>query len=263
MKLSKAGQGERGNKPQHRIDQAKRQAENYPAGVSEELSPLFDFSTNPWMLYRSMIRQMIVVHNLIRHLNIHKEGRPVSILDAACGYGEVFTYLRTYRMARGTRIKYVGVDLDKDKIAIAKELRSTVDCRVWDVLDIGELPEAPFDAVVSSETLEHLPMHQGLKFLVEIYKVTKDGGIFILTCPTPGMSRRRQNPYHLREWEHDELKEVLEKIGWNIEDNFLTDVHSRHWAWNTPRIPNAILMPSFLSEEGGIGVGNVFCCKKV
>lgn len=263
MKLNKAGQGERGNKSSHRIDQAQREAENYPAGVSEELSPLFDFSTNPWMLYRSMVRQMIVVHNLIKHLEIDKEGRPVSLLDAACGYGEVFSYLRSYRLAKGTRIKYVGVDLDKDKIAIAKELRTTIDCRVWDVLEVDKLPEAPFDAVVSSETLEHLPLRLGVEFLLKIHKVTKLGGCFILTCPTPGMSRRRKNPYHLHEWEHQELLEVLEKIGWKVMDHFLTDVHSRYWEWNTPRIPNMILMPSFLSEDGAIGVGNVFCCLKV
>lgn len=254
--MNKAGQGERGTVVPHRWTKKDRDAENYPAGVTEELSPLFDFTKSPWMLFPHLQRQMSLAWTVIRELKLHKpEGvGQYTIVDAAAGYGEVFTLLKSFRVAKDVRLHYIGLDLDKDKAIVAQQLRSKIDYRVMDVLDIDSLPECPVDCVVSSETLEHLTQEDGRLFLSKVHKALKPGGVLVFTCSTPIRSNFRNNPHHLHEWEMGEVLEEMQEIGYSIRDHYHLSVPARKWPSKTSRLhPSQVsnVMSALCREEVG------------
>ncbi|MCH5329795.1 MAG: class I SAM-dependent methyltransferase [Alistipes sp.] len=64
-----------------------------------------------------------------------------------------------------------------------------------------------FDFVVAFQVIEHIK--KDIEFVREVYRVLKPGGTFILTTPNASMSLTR-NPYHIREYHPDELRNILE-----------------------------------------------------
>ena len=64
-----------------------------------------------------------------------------------------------------------------------------------------------FDFVVAFQVIEHIK--KDLEFVREVHRVLKPGGKFIVTTPNALMSLTR-NPYHVREYLADELKNILE-----------------------------------------------------
>lgn len=64
-----------------------------------------------------------------------------------------------------------------------------------------------FDFVVAFQVIEHIK--KDLEFVREVQRVLKPGGKFIVSTPNVLMSLTR-NPYHVREYQADELKNILE-----------------------------------------------------
>lgn len=64
-----------------------------------------------------------------------------------------------------------------------------------------------FDFVVAFQVIEHIK--KDLEFVREVRRVLKPEGKFIVTTPNALMSLTR-NPYHVREYQADELKNILE-----------------------------------------------------
>lgn len=225
---------------------------DYPAGVSVgELSPLFDISRKPWLLLSSLLRQYTVAYTVLKYTGClpgwKVEGRPLRILDVACGYGELYTLLRDARRAPGTEINYVGVDLDADKLEVAKILRPNIKVREMDALEIGQFGEQTADVIVSSETLEHLYREEGHRLLGLFYQVLKEKGILVMTVPTPQFSERRKHKHHMYEWPKDELLGGLREKRLSILEHYPILSHERDWE-TTPqqveRLPNDILRPA-------------------
>ncbi len=63
-----------------------------------------------------------------------------------------------------------------------------------------------FDAVVSFQVIEHI--RRDMQFVAEVSRVLRSDGIFIVTTPNAPMSLTR-NPWHVREYRTDELKNLL------------------------------------------------------
>lgn len=208
----------------------------YPPGVTlTEKSPLFDLSRSPWMLFQATQRQFIVAHNVMKWAGMaptafntrNNQGRRYSVLDAACGYGEQFTLLQEARKVKGMKLDYVGVELHRYKVEVAKRLRRTIQVYAMNVLDIRELKEQPFDVVISSETIEHLTFEDGVEYYNAMVDVMRPGGILVMTAPTPlyGQGKR---PYHLHEWPMAELIELVE-TRLKILDSFAVFAHKKDW----------------------------------
>lgn len=64
-----------------------------------------------------------------------------------------------------------------------------------------------FDCVISFQVIEHISRDMDL--VAEVYRVLRPGGRFIVTTPNAPMSLTR-NPWHVREYNADELKNLLE-----------------------------------------------------
>ncbi|MBR0393679.1 MAG: class I SAM-dependent methyltransferase [Alistipes sp.] len=64
-----------------------------------------------------------------------------------------------------------------------------------------------FDYVLSFQVIEHI--EQDMEFVREVARVLRPGGKFIVTTPNAPMSLTR-NPWHVREYNVDELRSLLE-----------------------------------------------------
>ena len=64
-----------------------------------------------------------------------------------------------------------------------------------------------FDTVVSFQVIEHI--EKDIEFINEVSRVMRAGGQFIVSTPNAPMSLTR-NPWHVREYNADELRNLLE-----------------------------------------------------
>lgn len=128
-----------------------------------------------------------------RHLS---EG--MSVLDIACGagYGSA--------MMQGLGCEVTGGDYDEDVLKEAEKSWPGVRFVKMDAFALP-FPDERFDAVVSFETIEHVV--DGERFLAEMKRVLKPGGVFI--CSTPNIRYTSHPPYHLKEYSPEEYYELL------------------------------------------------------
>jgi SAM-dependent methyltransferase len=110
--------------------------------------------------------------------NIEKycKSNPV-LYDMACGKGALVPHI-------SPKTKYFGIDIDLDRVSIAKKSYPGFDFRVGDCTNTG-FPKDSADGVVSCETFEHIPNWAG--FVMEINRVLKKGGILSLSTPSTSL----------------------------------------------------------------------------
>ena len=149
------------------------------------------------------------------------------VLDAACGEG-YGSALLARRAASVT-----GVDIDAATIAHARE-------RYQDIANLSfiagsvaalPLPDASVDAIVSFETIEHLPAAEQPRMLAEFARVLAPQGILVLSAPNRvEYSERRAfaNPFHLHEHDRAEI-DALVANAFAIRRVF----HQRVWLGST------------------------------
>src|SRR5258708_14124578 len=118
------------------------------------------------------------------------------ILDVACGTGYGTAMLGA-----------VGADLSIEALQYARRHRAA-----YVAADGARLPFGRrFDAVVSFETIEHVP--DPSRFVAECARVLKPGGLFLVSTPNRELwSPRSPKPlqqHHIREFNRREFLEVL------------------------------------------------------
>ena len=97
------------------------------------------------------------------------------ILDIGCGNGRLLDAIKKRRPA------YIGLDVSKKLINIAKENYPNGNFQVFDGLTIP-FPDDYFDKVFAIRVLHHIPSKEfRQKFLKEIRRVLKPQGLLILT----------------------------------------------------------------------------------
>jgi SAM-dependent methyltransferase len=129
-------------------------------------------------------------------------------LDVACGEGYGSALLA------GAATSVLGVDVAADVVAHASlRYRDRANLR----FEVGSaaslpLPGKSVDAVVSFETIEHLPRDEQPRMLAEIARVLTDDGVLVLSAPNPveySQKRAYRNPFHLHEPGRAELDAML------------------------------------------------------
>lgn len=131
------------------------------------------------------------------------------MLDAACGSG---FGVRILAAAGATRV--VGVDIDWTSLSEVRINGSAARGRGL-VATIASLPfpDAQFDVITSFETIEHVEDVPGC--LREFRRVLKHDGLLICSTPNRKVSSPDgiiRNPFHLREFEPDELRDALRSV---------------------------------------------------
>lgn len=125
------------------------------------------------------------------------------VLDVACGAGFGSAMLQ----AAGARV--VAMDLDPAAVLEARQTAASLPLVRADALHLP-LGSRSVDAVVSFETLEHVP--DASKLVHELSRVLCPEGQAIVSTPNLAFGspeRHTQNPYHVREFTAPELRELL------------------------------------------------------
>lgn len=124
------------------------------------------------------------------------------VADIACGNG----YGTHFLAKSGAKFAY-GIDYDKSAIAHATKYygQKNIKFILGNAQNI-RLNKESIDTIVSFETLEHLG--DPGKFLKELKRILKPGGIFILSTPNREVSYE-DNPYHIKEYTFSELDTLL------------------------------------------------------
>lgn len=134
------------------------------------------------------------------------------VLDAGCGIG----YGARELIRKGAR-EVIGVDLSSEALAEAKAATTSDRIRFLQA-DLENLPGTSgipdvVDVVVNLENLEHL--HHPDRFLAGARaRLRRPDGILITTTPNGVLTKFDQhgnnvNPYHIKEFTHQELVEIL------------------------------------------------------
>jgi SAM-dependent methyltransferase len=166
--------------------------------TSERMLPYSFHSREEYLLYlRHLFAYEFAKSSLAPDSNVLEMG-------SGEGYG---TDLLSHYVANIT-----GLDVEIETVAIAqrKYISDNLLFRLYDGVRIP-YEDNRFDAVVSFQVIEHVKDDRN--YVAEIYRVLKKGGIFILTTPNsflrlkPG--QKPFNRFHIREYNHDELKTLL------------------------------------------------------
>jgi ubiquinone/menaquinone biosynthesis C-methylase UbiE len=126
------------------------------------------------------------------------------VADVACGEGYGSALLA------GVAASVVGVDIAADAIAHARSHYAGLANVRFEQGSAAALPlpDATVDAVVSFETIEHLPREDQSRMIAEFARVLKADGILVLSTPNPieyTIARQYHNPFHCYEPERAEL----------------------------------------------------------
>ncbi len=88
------------------------------------------------------------------------------ILDVGCGSGDGLRRVARWAKSRGVAVALIGVDVNADAIAIAREASAGADNIEWVASDIfAYSPREPVDVVVSSLFTHHLGDDEIVRFL--------------------------------------------------------------------------------------------------
>jgi 2-polyprenyl-3-methyl-5-hydroxy-6-metoxy-1,4-benzoquinol methylase len=130
--------------------------------------------------------------------------RDKRILDLGCGDG-VLTYLLNNKGAKahGIDVSELAIELARKK---HKEMGSNADFSVASGYSTG-MPESSLDGLISSDVIEHV--QEPDRFLAEIKRVLKPGGIGIISTPVR-VTEFPLDPNHVVEWFPEGFKEIIE-----------------------------------------------------
>ena len=135
-----------------------------------------------------------------------------NVLDVGCGEGHGNLYLND--LARHV----TGIDIDKRVIDDANKRFSGKNITFYKMSgEKLDFPSNSFDVIISSQSIEH--MKNDIKFLSEVSRVLKNGGIFICLTPNkfslvpPGekMYDAPFYPFHFREYTPSQFYGLLSK----------------------------------------------------
>jgi len=135
------------------------------------------------------------------------------VLDIACGVG-YGAYLMATQVP-GVSVYAVDIAPEAISYAAAHYAHRDVQYAVGDALRC-DLPGAPYDAVVSFETLEHI--EEDRRFLRRLHRVLRRGGRFVVSTPDEDVVpfEKDINPYHVRHYRKERFEALLAECGFHV-----------------------------------------------
>lgn len=139
----------------------------------------------------AMLGRLPVLFWLRRALDAIPQGRPPSLLDIGCGYGDLLRSIRSWARRRGIAITLYGVDSNPQTIHIARAATEERDRIAFEAADIFRFrPAVPFDLIVSSLLAHHLADRAIVDLLRWMERMARCGW---LVCDL----QRHPLPYHV------------------------------------------------------------------
>lgn len=191
---------------------------------------LVQIPAEPVRYYKKVIRAgggsatMVALRNrqytdFVNRFNLQNK----KILEAGCGKGEFLRIWKNYD------VRAVGIEFDQEAVIKAREEGLEVYKAFAENMET-ELPEAPFDAFVQFNFLEHQPYPN--EMLQCIYNNLTEEGVGLITVPS--LEYILQNGYyelikdHIAYYSEETLKFLFQKNGFEIIDSCIInkDTHS-------------------------------------
>lgn len=123
-------------------------------------------------------------------IDVFKEHHVKTVCDAACGYG-------AYSLAfasNGFQVK--SFDISPSAVEITRRglerYGITADVKAASILSTGYEDEA-FDGVIANSVLDHMTVADAQKALSELYRITRPGGLVLVSFDTPEESDREMS----------------------------------------------------------------------
>ncbi len=178
---------------------------NYLAYMWERGIPASQFL--PMVNYLKIAERYIFASEFLDKLS--KSG---NILEAPCGFGYGAAYLSKYYK------EVDALDIAEENIIFSKQAFRQANIK-WATGDVTALPymDNKFDAYVSFEVFEHLPVDTAKRHIEEAFRVLRNGGRFIISTPNREMRKNIKNPFHVKEYDFNEFSEVLNEVFKNVE----------------------------------------------
>jgi len=135
------------------------------------------------------------------------------VLEVGCGEG------RGIGLLKPKSISFTAVDKIDEALNALRTKFPDATFIAMNLPPLQGLSDNTFDCVVSFQVIEHIKDDHF--FLKEIHRVLKPGGVALLTTPNRKMSLSR-NPWHIREYLADELKQFASEIFSHVEMKGIT-----------------------------------------
>jgi 2-polyprenyl-3-methyl-5-hydroxy-6-metoxy-1,4-benzoquinol methylase len=135
------------------------------------------------------------------------------VLEVGCGEGRGIDLLTPNARS------FTAVDKIKSVIDRLQQKHPSARMLAMNIPPLTGLPDNAYDLVVSFQVIEHI--ENDALFLREIHRVLKPGGTALLTTPNRKLSLSR-NPWHIREYLPDELRQLAKKYFFQAEMKGIT-----------------------------------------
>ena len=126
-----------------------------------------------------------------------------NVLEVGCGEG------RGFEVMVPLATTFTAVDKIESALTVLQEKHPGAKLMSMNLPPLQGLNDNSFDVVVSFQVIEHI--ENDLFYLQEIERVLKPGGIALITTPNRKQSLTR-NPWHIREYLAEELKQLGQKV---------------------------------------------------
>jgi len=157
----------------------------------------------------------VAAYNLVTTQYLHSGD---SVLDVGFGLG----YGLRIMSAKAGRL--TGIEVDRRALAQARKnlhIPGLVELSHYDGYSIP-YPDNSFDVVTCIDVLEHVPDYR--RFLKDLCRVAKRSVVISTPNRRPEYTKpdgTPKNPWHIREWSHEELDRELQRLSLRIDWNFL------------------------------------------
>jgi ubiquinone/menaquinone biosynthesis C-methylase UbiE len=232
-------------------------------GVSDDASMVDYFESPRPQLFPHVVRLVTCGWLVLRYGGVleGKARRTLRVLDVGAGRGEMANIVLSIPKTAGCSVEYTGLDIDIRKAELFRSLyqASKTSYVVHDFREGLSFPDRSFEAVVSTETLEHVTRDEGQALIREIRRVLVPRGYLVLSTPDSRYSRTI-TIHHAYEWSGPELKSYASLAGFKVRDQFWSMVPRKSLkAWwpekaiqrVDPIMLRAVLGPAS-GEKGGI-----------
>lgn len=159
-----------------------------------------------------------------------QEGR---VLDFGCGFG----LFSLYFASQAKRRQITGIDLNPARIerARASAAKLGLENARYEVGDVLQWqPAEPFDAIYMLDVIHHLPAAMVPEFLAKLRSFLAPGGVLVIKevadrplfkmLFTLALDRLMVGMEPIRYWPPDELRALLQSLGFEIRRHRMTDI---------------------------------------
>ncbi|MFA9375920.1 MAG: glycosyltransferase [Lachnotalea sp.] len=157
------------------------------------------------------------IEHFQRYLSVKDLVRGKNVLDGACGEGYGSAILSE------TAASVIGIDIDAGAVQRASEKyndRKNLEFMEASVADLHMIADNSLDAVISFETIEHVPIEVQNEYLEEIARILKPDGFLVMSTPNKEIYSdlyNYHNEFHIKEFYKTEFLDFLQAKFKNVQ----------------------------------------------